>query len=181
MRRRMLTAFALAGLAVATGSASAQPVFHVTPSDVVEGQPVEVAISGVPIGGMVTLRASRAWPVYPRGDERYEGQAIFRADAQGRVDLKTSLPLEGSSYNSAAAAGLFWSMQPTRRTSPSLRSAPPPSIDDIRTSRVAMTAEAANGAARTEGSGSALRPRRIDARDPRTACDGRLRAWGDCW
>src|SRR3990167_8409807 len=38
--------------------------------------------------------------------------AKFKADAHGVIDISSSPPLEGSSYTSADAMGLFWSMLP---------------------------------------------------------------------
>ncbi|HYE43563.1 MAG TPA: acyl-CoA thioester hydrolase/BAAT C-terminal domain-containing protein [Caulobacteraceae bacterium] len=97
--------------------AAAQPSITASPSDVVEGEPVRVAISGLEPGQTVTVHASRMWARFPVGQERYYGRSSFTADARGQVKLADSRPLVGSAYDRPDAAGLFWSMQPVRRLS----------------------------------------------------------------
>jgi dienelactone hydrolase len=101
------------GIVVALGalsSAYAQPTIQVTPSDVVEGRPVHVVASGFDPGQIVTIRATRAWAAYPAGEDLYRSAASFVADERGAIDLRTDVPLAGSSYQVADPAGIFWSM-----------------------------------------------------------------------
>jgi dienelactone hydrolase len=110
---RILVPIVLAASACGAGAA---PIIRVTPADVVEGEPVHVIVEGLSPGEQIRLHASRRWSVYPTGEEPYQGSASFAADARGVVDLRTSPPLAGSSYDRADAAGLFWSMTLVRRT-----------------------------------------------------------------
>jgi dienelactone hydrolase len=104
-------------LAMAGFSAHAQPIIGVTPSEVVEGDPIHIVVTGLKAGQTVTLRASRRVPGYPSGEQAFRGSATFVADANGVVDLRSSRPLEGSSYDRPDAAGLFWSMTLDRNAS----------------------------------------------------------------
>jgi dienelactone hydrolase len=116
---------ALIACVLGLSSAAAQPVITATPGDVVDGERIQVRISGLAPGGEATVHASRVMPAYPVGESRFYGRARYTADAQGRVDLASSTPLVGSSYERADAAGLFWSMQPVRRATASGKVAPP--------------------------------------------------------
>ncbi len=49
--------------------------------------------------------------------EIWVSHALFKADAQGLVDVETAKPLPGSSYENADEAGLFWSMLPSSENS----------------------------------------------------------------
>lgn len=99
------------------GPANAEPRLSVKPDDVVEGEPVQIVITGLSPGETVKLRASRLWSAYPKGEEHYHSAASFVADARGEVDLRTAIPLAGSSYQNADPAGLFWSMTAEKRKS----------------------------------------------------------------
>lgn len=46
------------------------------------------------------------------GEQVFRGSATFIADSSGIVDLRSSQPLAGSSYDRPDPAGLFWSMTP---------------------------------------------------------------------
>jgi dienelactone hydrolase len=75
--------------------------------------PVQVSISGLPIGGLVTVQARTA-------DDQgrpWESAAVFRASAAGTVNLASAVPVSGS-YHAADAAGLLWSLHPAFATSP---------------------------------------------------------------
>src|SRR5690349_6970666 len=98
----------------ATGvSAAGQPNIVVDPADIVEGQPLRVTISGLRPGQPVSLRASRLWSGFPTGNESYSASATFVADQSGAVDLGSSQPGPGSTYDNQDASGLFWSMRPS--------------------------------------------------------------------
>lgn len=106
----LVIAFAIIGV-----SAHAQPAISVTPPEVLEGGPVHIVVTGLKPGQAVTLRASQRLPGYPIGEQTFRGSASFVADASGVVDLRSSQPLAGSSYDRPDPAGLFWSMAPDRR------------------------------------------------------------------
>jgi hypothetical protein len=110
---RALSSLALAAACVAAAPAWAQS-FVVTPGpEFMVGEPVRIAVEGLAPGAEVRLRAQRVVAEWTGGRRPYMAQARFRADAQGRVDLATSAPLPGSSYEGADLRGLFWSMAPT--------------------------------------------------------------------
>lgn len=94
-----------------------EPIIRVAPSAVIEGDPVHVVVSGLRPSQTVTLRATRSWSAYPTGSETYEATASFVADAGGVVDLQSSAPIEGSSYDRPDPSGLFWSMVKRRQNS----------------------------------------------------------------
>jgi len=120
--------FLFSGLALlfAATAAGAEPAIRATPTDVVEGNPVHISMSGLQPGQIVTMHASRLWAHYPTGQELYRGQATYQADSGGNIDLGSNEPLPGSSYERADPAGLFWSMAPERRLGANgLRRGPP--------------------------------------------------------
>jgi len=75
--------------------------------------PVHVTASGLPPGGLVTLRArtldyeGRPW----------ESAAQFRASDAGTLSLATAVPVSGG-YRVADPAGLLWSLHPAFTTAP---------------------------------------------------------------
>ncbi len=124
-------------------SAHAQPAIRITPSDVREGDPVHVVVTGLEPGLPVTLRVFRRLPAYPTGEQTFRGSASFVADASGTVDLRSSQPLAGSSYDRPDPAGLFWSMTPDRRTGVLLDGAAPSGVDDPSVGDVVIEVERA--------------------------------------
>lgn len=78
--------------------------------EVIVGEPLHIALAGLPPQAEVTLVAERAQPDF-LGRRLYRAEARFRADADGRVDLATQAPASGS-YSGADLRGLFWSMRP---------------------------------------------------------------------
>lgn len=112
---RYFPAFALFLLFAANSAAIAEPAIEASPAEVLEGEPVRIMVSGLAPFEQVTLHASRSGSLYPKGHELYRGQATFTADSRGRLDLRSSQPMVGSSYDRPDAAGLFWSMVPVRR------------------------------------------------------------------
>lgn len=96
----------LASIASADGRVSVQ----IHPTEVLEGESVSVLVTGLSPGATVRLSSVRSWSAYPIGTDIYRGSATFEADARGTVDLRTSVPLPGSTYDNVDAAGLFWSM-----------------------------------------------------------------------
>ncbi len=108
MRLTPLFVFSLALMAGLP--AHAEPTMSVTPSKVIEGDPVHIVVSGLRPAQTVTMRSTRTLPGYPTGTETYEAVAFFLADDRGTVDLESSVPIRGSSYDRADPSGLFWSM-----------------------------------------------------------------------
>ncbi len=63
----------------------------------------QIDISGAVPGSVVTVRAHTQ-----RNGDEWTAQASFMADASGRIDLGTQVPVSGD-YRCADAMGLFWS------------------------------------------------------------------------
>ena len=107
---KSLPAIALATLLA--GPALAQR-FEVLPAsaDVVAGEALQLALSGLPPGAEVKIDATRAVTEFTGGQRLYAASALFRAGADGRVDLATPAPPSGS-YSGADLRGLWWSMAP---------------------------------------------------------------------
>ena len=111
MRAALLLVLAVQGLVI---RADAQPVIHVTPSEFIEGQPVQVDVTGLEPGQRIDLQASQFLAAYPAGEEIFRGSATFLADEHGRINTRIAQPLPGSSYDRPDPSGLFWSMRPHR-------------------------------------------------------------------
>ena len=138
--RVLISAFVLH---LGLSAVAARPVIEATPVEVVEGEPVNVVLRGLPPKQTVTLHSSRILASYPRGEELFRGRATYVANELGEVDLGSSPPLAGSSYELPDQAGLFWSMaaDPGRTaTGPDngLRLA---SQDELRPGQVRLEAE----------------------------------------
>lgn len=115
---RALPALALAALAAMPAWAQR---FVVTPSaEFLAGDPVRIVVEGLAPGAELSLRAERLVPEWTGQRRRYAAEARFRADAQGRIDLATTAPLPGGSYEGADLRGLFWSMVPASASEPAL-------------------------------------------------------------
>ncbi|OYU84263.1 MAG: palmitoyl-CoA hydrolase, partial [Burkholderiales bacterium PBB5] len=80
---------------------------RITPADALIDLPRHIVVSGLAPDEVVTLstRTVRGPGVV------WVSAARFRADAQGRVDLQTDAPLDGS-YAGVSAMGLVWSQAP---------------------------------------------------------------------
>lgn len=79
------------------------------PTEVVGDGPVSVRVEGLLPGANVTLRAERV----ADGGDAFRSEAMFRADARGRVDPVRNAPVSGD-YRGVDEAGPFWSMRPIR-------------------------------------------------------------------
>jgi dienelactone hydrolase len=116
--------FVLAGVAWMFGAfnkAHAQTITFAPAGKVLAGNPLSIVITGLPAEADVTIVAERAvseWGMPDDQFKRYRAEATFRSDAKGTIDLSTAKPRKGSSYNSADVRGLFWSMMPTKDTTP---------------------------------------------------------------
>lgn len=96
-------------------TALANPSIHVEPaSRVLDGDPVYLSVSGAAPGAEITLTAERWFAGLSARRPRprlMRSEAVFIADPQGRVDLRTAPAVRGS-YQGVDARGLFWSMVP---------------------------------------------------------------------
>lgn len=132
-----------AGLWVATVMAT--PQLHVEPGpSVLDGEQLHLHVTGAAPGSRVTLTADRwyvALSTSRRRPQLMRSEAVFMADPSGRVDLRTSAPLQGS-YQGIDPRGLFWSMLPV----PGIERAPPDAVD---TTQVVLRLRTENAEAET--------------------------------
>ena len=99
------------------GSVAWAQQFELQPgATVLVGEPLQVALSGLPKDAEITVTARRSAPDFLGGQRVYSAQARYTSSAGGRLDLASAVPLPGSSYGSADVRGLFWSMQPVAGT-----------------------------------------------------------------
>lgn len=109
----------MAAGAIVTGCSSSQPL-HVRldagPAVAAFVTPIHVTVSGLPPGGLITVRArttdykGRPW----------QSAAQFRASRVGTLDLATAVPVSGS-YHVADAGGLLWSLRPAFGRNPDIQ------------------------------------------------------------
>jgi dienelactone hydrolase len=78
--------------------------------------PIHVDVSGLPPGGLVTVRASTT----DYQGRPWQSAARFRASPKGTLDLGTAVPVSGS-YHVADAGGLLWSLTPAFTRNPDLQ------------------------------------------------------------
>jgi dienelactone hydrolase len=90
-----------------TGRPGTSPRIEIQPTDALVDTPVTIRLEGFPAGQQVMVRAHL---VQYLGCP-WESRATFRADAQGRVDVSTQRPVDGT-YEQPDPMGLFWSMTP---------------------------------------------------------------------
>jgi dienelactone hydrolase len=110
-RTPLLILFALimlAGPPAADATDEAEPRLHFSENPARFGDPVTIRASGLSPGQVVTIRAEKRIPSRP--DRVYRSQARLRADADGRIDLASDAPIDGS-WSRADVNGLFWSMR----------------------------------------------------------------------
>jgi len=115
---RWLGSIAIALLCAGCGGGPASPPHpHVDlsagPFSAPFDTPVHVTVSGLPSGGLVTLRAQ----TLDSEGRPWESAAQFRASAAGTLNLATAVPVSGS-YRVADPAGLLWSLHPAFTTAP---------------------------------------------------------------
>jgi fermentation-respiration switch protein FrsA (DUF1100 family) len=89
----------------------AQPTLTIAPADDLIDVPRRIVVAGVAPGQTVDITA-----VTDRAGVAWQGQATFRADASGVVDLTRDAPISGS-YDGVAAMGLIWSQVPVNSAS----------------------------------------------------------------
>jgi dienelactone hydrolase len=99
---------AIAALLVGAAALAQPAARFVLPRDsYLIDEPVPLVLEGAPPGAPVTIALSGGPAQNPQASH-----ATFAADAAGRVDVASAVPLRGSTYPSADAMGLFWSAKP---------------------------------------------------------------------
>jgi dienelactone hydrolase len=111
----------LAAVAAVTGCSSGHTAaLHVRldagPAVAAFVTPIHVTVSGLPPGGLVTMRARTT---DYKGRE-WHSAAQFRASRTGTLDLATADPVSGS-YHVADAGGLLWSLRPAFTSNPDVQ------------------------------------------------------------
>ncbi|MFI0349235.1 acyl-CoA thioesterase/BAAT N-terminal domain-containing protein [Actinomadura sp. 9N407] len=98
----------VSGLTSACGQEkSTRAVIEVDAPAALADRPVHLTVSGLAAGDEITVAATAA----DHRRSRWRGQATFRADDRGRVDLNRARPASGT-YSAIDGMGLFWSMRP---------------------------------------------------------------------
>ncbi|MCV2362249.1 acyl-CoA thioesterase/BAAT N-terminal domain-containing protein [Paucibacter sp. DJ1R-11] len=100
-------------LSLAASLAAAYQLAAAPAAAVLEGEAQILSLSGAKPGERITLRLSRRADLPGMGPSLLRAEAIFQADAQGRIDTSRQAPLSGS-YGGIDASGLFWSALPVR-------------------------------------------------------------------
>jgi hypothetical protein len=105
---------ALVGASASVGASSASHVvLKVSPTDALIDQPVSISLSGLAPRESILLRATTTDAI----GNAWHADALFRADASGRVDVAHSRSLSGS-YVGRDGMGLLWSMSQVGSTEP---------------------------------------------------------------
>jgi dienelactone hydrolase len=94
-------------LAMGTCVSAESPQLQISPTKLLEGDPVSIRVTGLKPGSAATLYAQSV-------NERsgwFSASATFVANADGIVDLATDAPVHGD-YQGADLRGLFWSQKP---------------------------------------------------------------------
>ncbi|MEH0167982.1 acyl-CoA thioesterase/bile acid-CoA:amino acid N-acyltransferase family protein [Paucibacter sp. JuS9] len=113
MKKAVLTLLAAAACAAIAGSALAQQIELKPGREVLEGEPVSLAVSQLKPGSEVRLRTLRVVRSPYMGAQVFRAEATLVADANGRIDTASQAPRSGS-YSGADSRGLFWAMKPAR-------------------------------------------------------------------
>lgn len=100
-----------AALLAACSAASAQRIVVNAEQPVLMGDPITLQLADLQPGQTVRLDAQRVVQTFTGQVGVFQSHAVFKADAQGRVDLRSSAPLPGSSYEGVDERGLLWSMK----------------------------------------------------------------------
>ncbi len=106
--RSVLTVCAALSLSHA---ALAQRIVLPESQPVMAGDPMSVHLVDLKPGQAVRLQAQRAVQTFTGQVALFQSQAVFKANAQGQVDLSSTAPEPGSSYEGADVRGLLWSMK----------------------------------------------------------------------
>lgn len=115
----------------------------ISPAQVIEGDPVAIAITGLPAGATVRLHAQSVAPTAEGKRRSFYAAATFKASSAGAIDLATAVPLSGS-YAQADIHGLFWSQRLVGEGSPealALASLPLADVQSLAPHQVVLTLE----------------------------------------
>ncbi len=77
----------------------------------VDSDQVAIALAGLPPGSEITLRSQRHLREWTGAQRPYAAEAVYRAGADGRIDLATQVP-QRAPWRGADLRGLFWAMTP---------------------------------------------------------------------
>lgn len=103
----------LLSLGLATNALAAHELQVAPATEVLQGEHQTLSLSGAAPGERITLRLSRSAVLPGTGPALLRAEAVFEADAQGRIDPERQAPLAGS-YSGVDGRGLFWSALPVR-------------------------------------------------------------------
>ncbi|HEY3562222.1 MAG TPA: acyl-CoA thioesterase/bile acid-CoA:amino acid N-acyltransferase family protein, partial [Kribbella sp.] len=112
-----------AGCLLLAGCSSGKTVLTVDQTITLADQAVHLKVTGVEPGKPVQVGAEAV----DRVGKKWHGEATFRADQNGTVDLDSAKP-SGGPYQDVDGMGLFWSMNPPDGD-PDSQSLIPPSVD----------------------------------------------------
>ncbi|XP_070614051.1 acyl-coenzyme A thioesterase 1-like [Erythrolamprus reginae] len=104
-RRRRRTRFSASAAGVMEPRLSFSPAGHS-----LFDQQLAISVEGLRPEQEIGLRAS----LDDEKGERFESHAFYRADAEGRLDVRRSPALEGGTFSGLEPMGLLWSLQPLK-------------------------------------------------------------------
>ncbi|XP_063145926.1 acyl-coenzyme A thioesterase 1-like [Candoia aspera] len=88
-----------------------EPLLSFSPPDrSVFDEPLAISVEGLRPQQEIILRAS----LEDERGELFESRAFYRADSDGRLDLRRSPALEGGTFSGLEPMGLLWSLQPQK-------------------------------------------------------------------
>ena len=106
----------------------------ITPHDDLIDVPRRIVVSGAPAGTLLTLRTHTA----RGGGAVWTSKAVFRADAEGTIDLSRDAPVAGD-YRDVSPMGLIWSQAPVEAGK---REVFPSNVQDALTTAVEVVDDA---------------------------------------
>ena len=106
-----ISAFAIG---VSFASVASSQNFNIQPANpVLSGEPITIALTGLPANADVKITAERVVVAFGQAKPAlYRADAVYTTSADGKLDLATAAPKSGS-YKGADIRGLFWAMVPT--------------------------------------------------------------------
>jgi dienelactone hydrolase len=140
------------------GHPGTAPRIEIAPTDALVDAPVTMRLDGLPAGQHVTVRAQMAHYLGYPGASR----ATVHADAQGRVDVSTQRPADGT-YELLDPMGLCWSMAPPAGAA--VRGISPASVAPLQVQCTAEVNGAVVASAQVERRLMAPQVSRTDVRD----------------
>jgi dienelactone hydrolase len=83
---------------------------EIEPATLLAGEPLSIRLTDLKSTQTVLLTSERTVREFTGQTRRFRAQSRYVADAQGRVNLATQAPVDGSSYSGADVRGPLWSM-----------------------------------------------------------------------